>query len=369
MAIYQLILAGGSGTRFWPLSRANKPKQLLSLDGGPTLLAQAASRLEGAVRPDHVFVVTTAAQAPLVREALPQVPPENVIAEPAGRDTAAALGLGAAAIHRRDPDAVMVAMPADHLIRPVSKFKAAIETAVRVTTILPDAVVTIGIPPDHPSTAYGYIERGAPLKETLPPEKQRDAGVRNALQHAPVHAVARFREKPDKATAEAFLAQGGFFWNGGIFVWRAASMLAALDEFLPETGAVVRLEGAALEERWSSLKKISIDFAVLEKHPRVVVVEADFAWSDVGSWSALPAIHGVDGDGHTQVGVTAIHHGSKGVLAVGTGDGKRIITTVGLEDVVIVDTEDALLVCRKDRVEEVKALVQRLEREGRKSLL
>jgi mannose-1-phosphate guanylyltransferase len=366
--LHQLIMAGGSGTRFWPLSRKARPKQLLSLDGGPTLLAQAASRLAGVVPPGRVRVVTTEAQAPLVRLALPDVPPGNVIAEPAGRDTAAALGLGAAAIAREDPDAILVAMPADHLLKPVSRFQATVQAAARVLELCPDAVVTIGVQPDHPATAYGYIERGAALRETLPPEK-RDARARAILGAAPIYSVKRFREKPDRATAEAFLAQGGFYWNAGIFVWRARALLAALDRFLPETAAVLRLEGDALEAAWLDLPKISIDFAVLEKHPEVVVVEADFAWSDVGSWTALPAIHGADADGNCAVGATHLHHQSRGVLAVGTGDGRRVIATVGLEDVVIVDTEDALLVCPKGRVEDVKRLVERLERDGRASIL
>jgi mannose-1-phosphate guanylyltransferase len=184
-----------------------------------------------------------------------------------------------------------------------------------------------------------------------------------------VHTVARFREKPDRVSAEGFLAQGGFFWNAGIFVWRAQALLQALDRYLPETAAVVRCEGASLDLGWAGLKRISIDFAVLEKHPQVVVVEADFAWSDVGSWSALPAIHGADAEGNTSVAVTAVHHASKGVLVVGKGPGARLVATVGLEDIVIVDTPDALLVCKKDRVEEVKVLVQRLAKEGRSSLL
>ncbi len=362
--LHQLILAGGSGTRFWPKSRAALPKQLLSLDGGPTLLAQAAARLEGAVRPDRVFVVTTEQQAPLVREHLPQVPPENVIAEPCGRDTAAALGLGAAAIARRDPDAVIAAMPADHVIQPASRLRGIVDAAVRVLAIRPDAVVTIGIRPDAPATAYGYIERGPALREGLAPA---DAMRLAKLPH-PVHRVARFREKPDRATAEQLLAAGDHFWNAGIFIWRARALLAALERFLPETAAAVRLEGEPLAAAYPGLKKISIDFAVLEKHPDVLLIEADFSWSDVGSWNAFAALRGADGDGNVVAGAAHVGIDSRGLIVLGD-NGPRVIATIGLEDVVIVDTPDALLVCRKDRVEDVKKVTERLEREGRRDVL
>jgi mannose-1-phosphate guanylyltransferase len=350
--LHALILAGGSGTRFWPKSRARLPKQLLSLDGGPTLLEQAAARLAGAVLPERIFVVTTAEQAPLVRERLPAVPPENVIAEPCGRDTAAALGLGAAAIARRAPDAVIAAMPADHVIRPASRFRDAVAAAVELISDRPGAVATIAIPPTYPATAYGYLERG----ERLPLR-----GARRAFR------VARFREKPDRATAERFVAAGGFFWNGGIFVWRARDLLAALERYLPATGAAVRLEGDALARAYPGLQKISIDFAVLEKHEDVVAVEADFEWSDVGSWNAVPPLVGEDAQGNAALGAAHVGLDSRGVLVV--GDPGALIATIGLEDIVIVQAGQATLVCRKDRVEDVKKVVERLEREGRRDVL
>jgi mannose-1-phosphate guanylyltransferase len=363
--LHQLILAGGSGTRFWPKSRAALPKQLLSLDGGPTLLEKTAARLEGIVAPERIFVVTTAQQAPLVRERLPQVPAENVIAEPMGRDTAAAIGLGAAAIARRDPDATIVSTHADQLIEPPSKLRAVVDTAARVLALRPEAVVLVGIRPDHAATGYGYIERGELLSESAALDP-RDRAKLARLAHVP-YRVRRFREKPDRVTAEAFVAQGGFFWNAGIFVWRAKALLGALERFLPATAAVVRLEGEALAAAWPGLTKVPIDIAVLEKHEEALVLEADFAWSDVGSWTALPPIHGADADGHTVLGATHVGVGSRGLIVV--GDGRRVIATLGVEDLVIVDTPDALLVCRKDRVEDVKKITQELERSGRKEVL
>jgi mannose-1-phosphate guanylyltransferase len=254
-------------------------------------------------------------------------------------------------------------MPADHVIAPASKFRAAIDSAARVLAAREDAVVTIGIRPDHPATAYGYIQRGERLAAGAGP----DVAARLAkLAHAP-HRVLRFREKPNRATAEEFLAAGDFFWNAGIFVWRAKALLAALERELPETAAAVRLEGAALAERYPRVKKISIDFAVLERHPEVVMIEADFQWSDVGSWSALAGIHGTDAEGNTIVGARHAGLDSRGLVVV--GDGERLVATVGLEDVVVVETKDALLICKKDRVEDVKKLVEKLEREGRADLL
>jgi mannose-1-phosphate guanylyltransferase len=350
--LHALIMAGGSGTRFWPKSRARLPKQLLSLDGGPTLIERTAARLEGAVLPERIFVVTTAEQAPLVRERLPAIPPENVIAEPCGRDTAAALGLGAAAIARRAPDAVIAAMPSDHVIEPASRFRQAIEGAVELVLAREGAVATVGIVPAHPATGYGYIQRGEPL---------RTRGARRAFR------VARFREKPDRASAESYLASGEYYWNGGIFVWRARDLLRALDRFLPETAAAVRLEGEALARAYPALAKISIDYAVLERHEDVLVVEADFAWSDVGSWSAIPPLVGEDAQRNAVVGAAHVAIDSRGVLVV--GEGADVVATIGLEDVVVVKAAGALLVCKKDRVEDVKKVVAELERRGRKDVL
>jgi mannose-1-phosphate guanylyltransferase len=350
--LYALIMAGGSGTRFWPRSRADLPKQFLSLDGGPTLIEQTAARISDLVQPERMFVVTTARQAPLVRERLPALPPENVIAEPAGRDTAAALGLGAAAIARRAPEAVLAAMPSDHVIRPPSRFRDAIRAAVDLIAARPGAVATIGIVPSHPATAYGYLQRG----ERIP--------LRGSAR---AFRVARFREKPDRAAAEEYLRSGDCYWNGGIFVWRAKDLLAALAEHLPETAAAVQLEGDALARAYPGLRKISIDYAVLEKHPDVAVIEADFEWSDVGSWNAIPPLIGADGEGNAAIGAAHVGLDSRGVLIV--GEPGELVATIGLEDVVVVRAGNATLVCRKDRVEDVKKVHARLEAEGRRDVL
>jgi mannose-1-phosphate guanylyltransferase len=351
--LHQLILAGGSGTRFWPLSRRTRPKQLLGLDGGPPLLARAAGLLEGAVPPERQWVVTTGAQADAVREALPGLPSGNVIAEPCGRDTAAAIGLGAATALRHDPDATLVIMPADHVIQPPSRFRAVIDTAARLLAEHPAAVVTIGVAPSFPSTAYGYIERADALTGAA-------TGAHRCFR------VARFREKPDAATAEGYLAEGTFFWNAGIFCWRADALMQALGARLPETARAVALEGEALDAAYPALTKISVDYALLEHHPQVLVIEADFAWSDVGSWNALPGLLGEDAEGSTVLDATFVPIDCARTIAVGCG---RVIAAIGVSDLVIVQTPDATLVCHRDRVEDVKKLVGELERRDLQDVL
>ncbi len=353
--LHQVILAGGSGTRFWPMSRRARPKQLLALDGAAPLLVRAAGLLEGLVPPERRWVVTTCGQAEPVAAVLPELASDHIVVEPCGRDTAAAIGLGAATALRRDPDALLVVMPADHVIAPPSRFRAVIETAARLIAARPEAVVTIGIQPSFPSTAYGYIERAEAL------EAIAGTGTHRCYE------VARFREKPDRETAIEYLASGRFFWNAGIFVWRAAAFMRALAERLPQTARALELEGEALAGAYAALPKISVDYALLEHHREVLVVEADFAWSDVGSWSALPGLLGVDAHGTTVLGARHVAIDSERLIVVGTGE--RVIGTIGLDDLVIVETEDATLVCRRDRVEEVKRLVGELERRGMEEVL
>jgi mannose-1-phosphate guanylyltransferase len=366
--LHALILAGGAGTRYWPLSRRRRPKHLLSLDGGPTLLAQALARVDGLVRPEHTWVVTTEAQAEALAEALPpEIPRTNVIAEPALRDTAAALGLGATAIAARDAEAILVAMPADHVIRPASRFRDCVLAAATLVARRPGGTVaTLGIPPARPAVSYGYIRAGRPIEP---------GGGHRTFE------VESFREKPDRTTAESYLAMGGHYWNAGIFIWRAKDLLAALERRLPATAAALARVGeafasadpaavsACLAREYSPLKKISIDYAVLEAEPeRVIVIEADFEWSDVGSLAAFPELFGAD-SGEVTV-VNALHRGldTRRTTVVGSGGG-RLVATVGVEDIVIIETPDAVLVCRRDRVEDVKRLVERIERDGPESVL
>ncbi|MHC4390632.1 MAG: mannose-1-phosphate guanylyltransferase [Planctomycetota bacterium] len=348
--LHAVILAGGSGTRFWPKSRKARPKHLLPLVTDQPLIAEAASRLAGLVTPAQTWVITTEMQAPAVRESLPELPPSNVIAEPCGRDTAAAMGFAAATVRDADPSATICFMPADHVIRTDESFQATITRGLALLEANPAAVVTIGIPPTFPATGFGYIERGEPIAE-----------VEGA------HHVTAFREKPDRETAERYLATGRYAWNAGIFLWRAEALLEALRRFLPSTAQL--LDGPAAERAagYPTLEKISIDFAILEKHEQVLTVEASFQWSDVGAWPALPELFSQDESGNTALGARLAAIDTEGTLV--SGPKGKVIATIGLKDLIIVDTEDALLVCTKEHAQKVKEMVGLLGAEGLDAVL
>ena len=350
--LHAVILAGGSGKRFWPLSRKDRPKQFLKLAGSRTLIQQSYDRLRGLVQPDFVYVVTNEVLAAGVRDQLGDVPERNVIAEPQPKDTAIAMGLAAGLIQARDPEAVLVVSPSDHVIRPGAKFREAIREAVEIASSRGGGVVTFGIPARSPHTGYGYIRRAGALEQ------------RGRLR---AWSVAAFEEKPDPATAERYVAEGEHYWNSGIFVWSARTLLDALSEHLPETRrAIDRIVAAwdgpdrakVLAGAYEEVAKISIDYAVLEKARDVVALEADFEWSDVGSWAAIPGLYAKDDQGNTVQEAPFASVDAKNCLVYGDG---RLVAVLGLEDVIVVQTRDATLVCHRDRAEEVKQLVERLE--------
>lgn len=353
--VYGLILAGGSGTRFWPLSRDHKPKQLLNLFGDQTLLEKAARRLEGIIPPENLIILTNAIQADEVRRVLPEVPPENVIAEPEKRDTAPAIALGVAAVARRSPEAAMVIIPADQLIRDEDGFRdiirAAVEAAVRS-----EALVTLGIRPTWACPSYGYIERGP--RATI-------AGYQNAI---PVHDVARFREKPNAELAEEYLATGQYAWNAGIFIWTVPTVIRELSENFPELADFIseirqsRDFDATMASQFPRLTKISIDYALMEKANRVLNIEADIGWDDVGSWISIGKyLDQSEGANASRGDVTMIECFNNVVFSA---TGKKI-GLIGVHDLVVVETEDAILVADKDEVDQVKKLVDQLPPELR----
>lgn len=354
MALYGVILAGGSGTRFWPLSRQDLPKQLLQLVGSRTLLQQSFDRLRGPAEPERIAVVTNEVLAARVRDQLPELTEPHMIVEPMRRDTALAMGLAAGLLAREDPDAVLAVTPSDHVIRPAAKFRDAIREAAELAQAK-DAIVTFGIKPRGPATAYGYIHRGAPLE----PRK----GSR-----LPAFAVQAFAEKPDVETAQGYLDGGQHYWNSGIFVWTARKLLKELEQHLPETRAAIERiadawpspeRDAVLRAEFEAAERISIDYAVLEKAKGIVVVEVDFEWSDVGSWSALPPLFGQDDHGHTVQHAPIVSIDSKNCLV--HGEPGKLVALIGVEGLAVVQTRDALLVCPVDRAEEVKQLVARLD--------
>ncbi len=362
--LHALIMAGGAGTRFWPVSRRQRPKQLLQLAGDASLLQQTVTRLEGLVPADQVLVMTNEALVAPVRQQLPQVPGDSIIGEPAKRDTAPCVALAAAILVERDPEAVMVVTPADHVIRPVEVFQQAIAYAVKLVERDPARLVTFGIKPTYPAESFGYIERG----ELLEGESLEQGTSGSAEPQA--YRVRQFREKPDHATATEYLASGSFYWNAGIFVWKAQTILAALGRFEPEMVEHVSTiakhwhgdrRDEQFRESFSAISGKSIDYAVMEHYDNVVVVEAPFEWDDLGSWKALARLEGSDAQGNSIVGR---HLGESTRNCIIHSDGRHLIATYNVDNLIIVHTDDATLVACRDSEESVRALVAALKERG-----
>ena len=356
---WAVIPAGGAGTRLWPLSRRRSPKFLHDLTGtGRTLLEGTWDRL-APLTEGRVVVVTGRLHAEAVRAQLPDLGGEDLVAEPSPRDSMPAIGLAAAIIERRDPDAVIGSFAADHVIRHEGEFREAVREAVAVART--GRIVTIGITPTFPSTAFGYIRQGASLSVDGAPQAR---------------AVAEFVEKPDESTARGYLAEGGFWWNAGMFVARASVLLDTLDRYHHDLAAGLRAIAAdpsRLDADWAGLEKIAIDHAIAEPAAAdglVAVVPASFSWDDVGDFASLGALVGAGStpaDGVTVIGDPAdvVSVDASGVVAARGG---RMVAVVGLDDVVVIDTPDALLVVARDRAQDVKAVVDRLKASGRDDL-
>jgi mannose-1-phosphate guanylyltransferase len=358
--LHAIIMAGGSGTRFWPKSRRDRPKQLLCLTGPATMLQQTVARIEPLVPRDRIIIVTGADQAAATREQLPDLPSENVIAEPSPRDTAACVGLAAGVVAHKDPEGCMIVKPADHVIEPEEAFRATVKAAVAVIDSDPTALVTFGITPTRPETGYGYIERGD-LVET------RD-GIA-------VYRVVQFREKPDRATAERFLAAGRFVWNSGIFVWRARTILDAIRAHRPRLAEglepILRAIGTSsfagvLADRFPKLERVPIDKAVMEHAPNVKVLEVPYDWNDVGDWRALASLLTRDAAGNAIQGHVIAQETTNSIVVSEDGG---LVATLGVDDLVIIHSGKATLVARKDQLDKLKALVEGLAEAGHGSYL
>jgi mannose-1-phosphate guanylyltransferase len=357
--LHAIVMAGGSGTRFWPASRAALPKQLLPLAGTATLLEDTLRRLEGLVPPDRIMVVTGARLLDAVRRQLPRVPEACLVGEPCKRDTAPCIGLAALLVSRHDSDATMAVMPSDHVIHPAETFRAAIRLAADLVAASPGRLVTFGIRPTYPAESFGYIQTGEPLS---PPAAADTA--------AAVHRVASFKEKPAASVARDYVAAGGYLWNAGIFVWKARTILDALAAHQPE--CLTRLEAIAaawdsperdvvFAREFSAIKGISIDYAVLEKATDVAVIEAPFSWDDLGGWSAVARQRGADEAGNTVVGR---HLGIDSTGTIVHSEGHHLVVTMGLEDMLVVHTPDATLVAARAHEEAVRKVVTELEKRG-----
>ncbi len=357
--LYPVILAGGVGSRLWPRSRRSTPKQFLDLTGSErTLLQQACDRMAPLVPLDHVYVVTNVEYIDSVAGQLPDLPRANIIGEPAARGSAAAIGLGAIHLLRRDPQAVMAVLTADHLIRKADALRQTLVAAAELAQT--GQLITLGIESTYPEIGYGYVEMGEAL------------GVYNRRQ---ARTVLGFREKPDRATAEAFLAAGNYAWNSGMFVWRVDAILAEFARYMPELRAALDAlsaqlggsgEGAAFATHWMPLDgSITIDYGVMEKAGNVAVFPADLGWDDIGSWAALLDVLPKDGDGNVSQ-ANYVQHDSSNVLVFSRD---RLIATIGLHDMIIVDTPDALLVMPAARAQDVKRVLDQLKARGQASYL
>jgi mannose-1-phosphate guanylyltransferase len=345
---YVLIMAGGSGKRLWPLSRQDMPKQLLRVVGGKSLLRIAYERLDGIVSADHVLVCTGADYADIVATELPELKPANILGEPEGRDSLNAVAWPAAVVAARDSDAVIAVVTSDHLMHPVSAFQSALLEAFEVAESGEDFLVTFGVVPTAPHTGYGYLRRG----ETLP-------------NHPDVFSVIEFKEKPDRATAEEYLASGEYWWNSGMFVWRARTFLDQLEALQPKTHAAVQALAAApyrLSEIYPELLKISVDYAVMEPVSRgegsaqVVAVRLPITWHDVGGFAALSEQLPRDERGNAIHGVSVLVDARDNLVINNAEDG-RVVAVVGLTDTVIVQTPQITLVCPITEAERIKELV------------
>jgi mannose-1-phosphate guanylyltransferase len=354
---YPVIMAGGGGTRLWPISRRDRPKQMIPLVEENTLFQSTVQRLTGLFATDNVLVVTVEEQAKRLMEQAPDLDSDNFLLEPAPRGTASVVGLAAAVLHKRDPQAVMILLPADHFIRNVDLFHLLLRTATDVAQN--GYLVTLGIKPTFPATVYGYIQRGKALTEKF---------------NYPAYEVIKFKEKPDERQARQMLSSGDHSWNSGMFIWRADSILAEIERQMPELKAaldkIMAAWGSAeqdtmLQAVWPGLKNETIDYGIMEKAGKVAVLPASgLEWSDIGNWDSLFDVLIPDENGNIVVGADHMPMDTNNTLVYGNND-ERLIVTIGVDDLVIVDTGDVLLVCRKDQASKVRSVVEQLKASGK----
>lgn len=353
--LYALILSGGAGTRLWPLSRRGTPKQFLDLIGERTLLQDTLDRLTDIVPRERIFLVAPPEHRELIQQQLPELAPDHIVLEPHPRGNAAAIGLAMAALHAFDPEAVVAVLPSDHVVRKRDRYRSVLIAA----TAAADAghIVTIGVTPTGPDTGFGYIEAGDPIPLEAPVE---------------VRAVRRFVEKPKLEDAERMVAAGGHYWNAGMFVWRVEVILAAYHEHLPKTAAALdeleRAHGskryeAVLGRVWGETERTTIDYGIAERAERVAVVPADIGWHDVGSWERLAEIVAPRDNWSSEEHIAL---GARGNYVWAPG---KLVALLGVEDLVVVDTPDAILVAAKPDSQRVKEVTEKLAQEGREDLL
>ncbi|HYA15041.1 MAG TPA: mannose-1-phosphate guanylyltransferase [Syntrophales bacterium] len=358
--MYAVIMAGGKGTRFWPKSRESMPKHLLDIVSEKTIIQETIERIIPLIPAENILIVTGASHAEELMRQVPHIPEENIIIEPLGRNTAPCIGLAALYVKHKSPDDVMVVLPADHLIGDAARFRHILSLAAEVAA-QDDFLLTIGIQPTYPETGYGYLEQGV-LKTNIKGED--------------IYEVKSIQEKPALEQAKVFLEKGGFYWNSGMFLWRADTILRAIEKWLPDIHkGLLRIESAMdtnkekeiIERVYNKIPSISIDYGVMEKADNVLLVRGDFGWSDLGSWDALWEVLEKDEHGNAAhekalfVGVDA-----KNSLIQSS---RKLIALVGVEDLIVVEMEDSLLICKRGRSQDVKVVVESLNKNNMKEYL
>lgn len=355
---YGVIMAGGGGTRFWPLSRQKTPKQLLNLSGNDLMVNEAVDRMATVIGKSNIFIVTADVQAPaMITATQGKVFPRNILAEPAARNTAACIGYSAMEIYQKYGDGVMIITPADHYIEDVDALTEIFKTAI-ITAEEQDKLVTIGLKPTFPSTGFGYIKYDASSPDSVKP-------------------VIEFKEKPDEGTAKTYIESGNYAWNSGMFIWKASLILQKLKEYVPDIYADLKTIGDAmntpreqevLHEVFPKIRKISIDYAVMEpgaSKGEILVIPGDCGWNDVGSWDMMDILHKPDDNNNVLLGDTLAINVKNSVIY----SQSRIVTALDIENIVVVETPDAVLVCSKDKAQDVKQIVDALKAQGREDLL
>ncbi|WP_068779033.1 mannose-1-phosphate guanylyltransferase [Paenibacillus sp. GM2] len=349
MNITCVIMAGGKGERFWPKSRTNLPKQFLNISGNKSMIQQSIARLEKLVDISRIFVVTNELYAELIKAQIPHLPHNNIIIEPVGRNTAPCIGLASILIEERYPDSTMIVLPSDHIIENEEGFIKILETAVQVAQN-ETSLVTLGIQPTYPETGYGYIE---------------STDKKQTINHLEVYKVNKFVEKPDITVAESYLASGNYYWNSGIFVWRTEVIRRYIQQFMPDMHDILETMRTAfgtvdrdeiIQSEFIKMPDQSIDYGIMEKVEDIHVIPCIFGWDDVGSWTALERINDLDENGNVIKG-NILNLDTKRCIIESNG---KLIATLGIEDLIIVDTEDVTLICNKDKAQEVKLLLKEL---------
>jgi mannose-1-phosphate guanylyltransferase len=350
MTITSLIMAGGKGERFWPKSRTSLPKQFLNISGNKSMMQQTVNRLEKLIPITQIFVVTNELYAELIKAQIPNLPSENIIIEPVGRNTAPCVGLASIVIEKRFPESTMVVLPSDHIIKNEQGFIQILQTAIQIAN-KNDSIVTLGMSPSYPETGYGYIESSELVQQ---------------INDLAVYKVNKFVEKPDLITAQEYINSGNYFWNSGIFIWKTEVIRECIKNFMPDMHDVLETMKAGLEygdaqeiiqSEFYKMPDQSIDYGIMEKADNIYVIPCLFGWDDVGSWTALERINDLDENGNVIRG-NILNLDTKGCIIESNG---RLIATLGISDLIIVETEDVTLICSKDKAQELKSLIKELK--------